>query len=181
MHCRRSAELGLPTSQMLALFNKAIRKMGAALRAVEEASVGAALPGQGAADAAGSALRPMAGLSLGEELDAGAAESLRALRKEQERKQAEWLQEVEGGDELARYAVRGSDADWEAALGGAGGATGGRAPGHVSLKSDAPAKGKAKRPDEAHGLASGLEGVGEGRAKKHKKDGGKSPKRRKSF
>ena len=53
-----------------------------------------------------------------------------AREQQQARKQAEWLDGDDG--ELAQYAIKGSDADWDAALGGkplAGGA-----PRHVSLQ-----------------------------------------------
>lgn len=159
-----ASELGLPGSQLLALFNKAIRRILAAIRQVEEASEGATLPLQEDVDAAGSAFKPMSE-RLSDELDAGAKESLEAMRREQARKQAAWLSEVEGGSELARYAVKGSDADWAAALGSAG-----AAPGHVSLRASADGA-DAKSPKDKKE---------DKKAKRKDGDGGKSPKRRKS-
>ncbi|KOO25261.1 n-acetyltransferase 10 [Chrysochromulina tobinii] len=121
-----AAELGLPASQLLALFNKAVRRMVSTLRAVEEAAEGASLPDAALADAAGSALRPMK-TKLSDEMDAGAAASLRALQAEQAQRQAAWLKDE--GKELSRYAIKGSEAEWAAALGGAG------VPRSVSVKS----------------------------------------------
>ena len=143
--------------------------MLAALRQVEEASEGASIPGQEAADAAGSAFVPMSD-GLAEELDKGAADSLKAMRREQERKQAAWLSEVEGGTKLGRYAVKGSDADWAAALGGSA-----AAPGHVSMRSGA-GTGTGAGTD----AASPKDKKEAKKAKRKEGDGGKSPKRRKS-
>ena len=60
-------------------------------------------------------------------MDAGAAASLRALQAEQAQRQAAWLKDE--GKELSRYAIKGSEAEWAAALGGAG------VPRSVSVKS----------------------------------------------
>jgi len=148
-----SSELTLPASQLLALFNKAVRRIVGTLKKVVEAREAAQLPhtADDAAKAA-SALRPLKASSLDAELDAGAAASLRQLQDEQARKQAEWL---DGDSELAKYSIKGSDAEWDAALGGGGGG----ARKHVSLKrasgaeaAAAPAAGKKKKRDaEQHG------------------------------
>ena len=138
----------------------------------------ASLPAQEEADAAGSALQPMDGPRLRDELDAGARESLAQMRDEQARKQAEWLGEMGGGGELARYAIKGSDAEWDAALGGGGAA--GAPPGHVSLKSHkASASGAAGGADGK----SPKHGLKDGKQRKHKdggEHGGGAKKRRKS-
>ena len=133
-------ELGLPASQLLALFNKAMRKIVGMLRAVVERREAASLPHTAAdADAAGSGLRPLVGdRGLESELDEGAKASLRKLQEDVAQKQATWVDGVEGGDELARYAIKGSDADWEAALNGGGR---GGLKSHVSLPASARSSG----------------------------------------
>ena len=147
-------ELGLPGSQILALFNKAVRKMVGTLRKIVEDAESTTLPHTSEdAAAAGVALKPLAGGSLDAELDAGAAASLQKLQDDQARKQAEWL---DADGELSRYAIKGSDADWDAALNASKGGLK-----HVSLK-------------------RAVDDNGGGSAKKKKKDGGDGGKRRKS-
>jgi N-acetyltransferase 10 len=150
------AELSLPASQLLALFNKAVRRIVGTLKKVVEDAEAATLPHTAAdADAAASALRPLqaADGGLDDELGKGAAASLHALQEEQKRKQAEWL---DGDSELARYAIKGSDADWDAALGGDG------KPQNVSLK-----------------RAAGAGDAGKKKKRDGPQSGGKSDKRRK--
>ena len=142
-------ELGLPSSQVTALFNKAVRRMVGTLRKVVEDTEAATLPHSSAdARAAGDALRPLEGGGLDAELDAGAAASLKQLQDDQARKQAAWLDGDEG--ELAQYAIKGSDADWDAAL------ASGKAPKHVSVKRAAgDANGKKKKRESAGSDGSG--------------------------
>jgi len=143
-----SVELGLPPSQMLALFNKSVRRIVTTLRAVEESAEGATLPDAARADAAGSAFRPVA-TRLSEEMDTGAAASLRQLEEAQKAKQAAWLQQVDEGG-LAQYAIKGSEAEWAAALGGAG------VPASVSVKNPSKAAngGKGGKSKERAGKPS---------------------------
>lgn len=68
------AELGLPASQVLALFSKAMRKLYAHLRAAKEAAVERTLPKVSAAAAAGARLVAGAGdVGMDAELEAAAA------------------------------------------------------------------------------------------------------------
>ena len=168
-----AAALDLPASQLLALFNKAVRKMVGVLRALQEATEGEALPRQQEADAAGSSLVAV-DEPLAAELDRGAARSLKTLAAEQAQKQAAWLSEVEDGSELARYAIKGSEEEWQAALGDG---KVGAAPGHVSLQS-------SKAPDGAKHKKSGGEAKKGKRSHDAERGGGgsshRSPKRRKS-
>ena len=153
-------ELGLPSSQILSLFNKAVRRMVNALRKVVEDKEAESLPHTADdAAAAGSSMKALAGGSLDKELDAGAAQSLQELQEDQARKQAAWL---DGDSELAKYAIKGSDAEWDKALKGGGGA----ALKHVSLKrkDKAGEGGEKKKKREREG---GDEG---GKPKKDKKD-----------
>lgn len=138
-------ELGLPASQMLALFNKAMRRMVAALRAVQEAEEAESLPAAGAAGAASKHLTPLAGGGLAAELDAGAKASLKKLESEQASKQQAWLDE---GDGLSEYVVKGTDAEWDAAL------TPGAIPKHVSVKGTAEPRSGGKSSGKASGKKS---------------------------
>jgi N-acetyltransferase 10 len=110
------AALGLPASQVLALFNKAMRRLLACLNVAEEARAAAALPAApppGAAAAAGARLQPHP-VGLDDDLADGAA----AVAREQQRQLLQAL-------DVRRYAITGDDADWGAALAGrAAGATG---------------------------------------------------------
>ena len=171
-----ATELSLPASQLLALFNKAVRKLVSTLRGVVEAKEAESLPHTAAdAEAAAGALRPLEGESRGgldAELERGAAASLRKLEADTAAKQQAWLDEVgDGGGELARYTIQGTDDEWTAALGGAA------PPKHVSLKG-------ARSPADEKKLDAPSSGGGGGSDKKKKKkgdgDGGRAAKRRKS-
>ncbi|GLC38597.1 hypothetical protein PLESTB_000450900 [Pleodorina starrii] len=101
--------LGLPSNQLLALFNKAMRKVYGCLRAAKEAAVARTLP----------AVRPVPELaphevSLDEDLDEAAAAERAKLRDKYLRP-----------DDLAQFAIRGGDEELQAALGGKAPAAGG--------------------------------------------------------
>lgn len=156
------AALGLPANQVLALFNKAVKKLHAHLRAAKEAAVARALPKPSAAAAAARAL-PLggaAGEGLDEELEAAAAEVQARLRAQFD------------PAELAQYAVKGADEDFARALGGAAPGSGGI----VQVKSAATPGGGgggkkgASTPDAS--LYKRQQGGGSG--KKHKTPGGGS-------
>mmetsp|Transcript_23934 Transcript_23934/g.50785 ORF Transcript_23934/g.50785 Transcript_23934/m.50785 type:complete len:1044 (-) Transcript_23934:478-3609(-) len=123
------AELGLPASQLLALYNKAMRRLVASLRAVLDDEAGRSLPQVMDAEAATAHMTPIND-NLRDELDDGAKESLRALKEQAAQKQQAWLSNE---SELARYSIKGSDADWQSALGSA---KGGITPKEVSVKGE---------------------------------------------
>ena len=104
-------ELGLPTSQVLALFNKAMRRLHACLHTSEEARAKASLPQPSAA--AVTAVERLAPhpVSMDDTLREGAST---VLRQQQEA----LLRSLN----VEQYAIRGEEGDWEAALGGADGA-----------------------------------------------------------
>ena len=120
------AELGLPVAQLLALFNKTVRKLVAALTTTLEEAEGATLPPPAADDGVRRRWAAAALASLEDELDAGASASLAALQEKPQQQQRDWIAD---GD-LAKYAIQGTDADWEAAL--AGGTRDGAPPRTVS-------------------------------------------------
>ncbi|PNW85567.1 hypothetical protein CHLRE_03g192850v5 [Chlamydomonas reinhardtii] len=103
--------LGLPSNQVLALFNKAMRKIYGCLRASKEAAVARTLPA--VKPLAPGALTPHA-VSLDQDLDE-AAEAERAKLRER------YLQP----EDLAAFAIRGGEDDFASALGGKAPAAGG--------------------------------------------------------
>ncbi|GIL51445.1 hypothetical protein Vafri_7426 [Volvox africanus] len=126
--------LGLPSNQLLALFNKAMRKVYGCLRAAKEAAVARTLP----------AVRQIPELgphevALDDDLDEAAAAERAKLRDRYLRP-----------EDLAQFAIRGGDEDITAALGGkapaAGGLVsikGGEGEGDDRAKADSGAGGKA--------------------------------------
>ncbi|KAH9192789.1 hypothetical protein AeNC1_005236 [Aphanomyces euteiches] len=96
-----TSELNVPSNQVLALFNKSIRKFSTAFQSVLEAEVAATMevPKQVAA------MAPTVE-SLEEDLADGKDQALKKL------KQKELLETLN----LDKYAVRGNDEDWAAAL-----------------------------------------------------------------
>lgn len=101
-------DLGLPSSQILALFNKAMRRLHSCLNAAEEARAKASLP-QPSDRARDAAQRLAAGgphpVALDDTLRDGAAE---VLRQQQEA----LLKSLN----VEQYAIRGDDVDWDAQL-----------------------------------------------------------------
>ena len=151
--------LNLPSSQVLALFNKAMRRLHACLRASEEARVRAALP----EPAPAPDMQPLA-IGVDEDLEEGAARVNAAMREQQ----AALL----GTLDMERYAIKGQDSEWDAALRGKG------VPktGFLSVKRGAAGEG-AEAEAEAEAPRS------EKKQKKHKeRDGerGSEKKRRES-
>ena len=124
-----ASALGLPPPQALALFNKAVRRLHAHLRACAAAAVGGDLPSAAVAAAAGAALAPAPGdLSIDAELDAAAAAAAA-------RAAAALTAELEGED-MDKYAVEGD-------VGALGGSVP-RAGALVSVPSDSRPKPKKK-------------------------------------
>uniref|UniRef100_A0A7S3EV76 Possible tRNA binding domain-containing protein n=2 Tax=Haptolina ericina TaxID=156174 RepID=A0A7S3EV76_9EUKA len=109
---RLEAELGLPASQILALYNKSMRKMIAALRSVQEEEAAAELPSETAASEATLRMTPLQE-DLADELIEGAAKATQQMREAHMRKQQAWLAD---SADLQRYTIRGTDSEWEAML-----------------------------------------------------------------
>jgi len=121
-------ELGLPVSQLLALFNKIVRKLVTALQAEHEKAEAVNLPGPTAAKDATSHMTPLQ-TKLSGELATGAAESLKKMKSELTQKQQAWLE-----DGLLRdYEIRGSEEDWQMAIGNQSGEM---PPTSVNVKTD---------------------------------------------
>jgi len=94
-------DLGLPANQILALFNKIIRKFSSRLRQNEESLVAEEL-GEAELEESGDLNAPLR-KTLNEDLEEGATEA----RKKH-------------GDLLAQYSVAGNDKEWERAVGSGG-------------------------------------------------------------
>jgi hypothetical protein len=124
-------EVQLPPHQVLALFNKAMRRLSGALQAIQEAEVEREMEASRRLTiaAAGSkvslARAPEAEgghaslpVRLEEEMEAGAKESLAEMgmkrRRDETQAQAQALRGLDM--ELMQYAVKGSAEDWEAVL-----------------------------------------------------------------
>ena len=108
-----SSELELPASQLLALFNRSIRKISTLLKSILEGSIAENLD----LIESTKVVKQKKGLpSLGDELNE-AAEQVDKKEKE-----------VFAHQNLSQYAIKGSDEDWTSAL------NGGKQTGMVSLK-----------------------------------------------
>ncbi|TMW60405.1 hypothetical protein Poli38472_000447 [Pythium oligandrum] len=128
-------ELGVPSNQLLALFNKAIRKFLSQIETVLGKQIEAEEKQKSskiARVAAASKNMAPTEQTLEEELHEGASEAKKKI-------QQELLQNLD----LMKYAVRGDDDAWEDALAGA------NSKGVVQVKSDRPKKSKARADDAA--------------------------------
>ena len=101
------ASLDLPSSQVLALFSKAVRRLHQQLRAAKEAEVGRELP---------KAARHVTMVPHEDDLDAELDEGARAV--------SEAMKEAIRPEELNLYAIRSGADDFEAAAAAAGGGGG---------------------------------------------------------
>ena len=111
--------LGLPAPQVLALFNKTIRKLHSLLKAGREHAIAAGLPPAGGASAlAGKRLREAVAGDLEEELAAGAAAQQQSAEVAAA---AAAARELLRPEMLGRYEIQGGDADWDDALTRGGG------------------------------------------------------------
>ena len=113
-----ASELGLPINQVLAMFNKAVRKMSLSFRGLLAEEEGRGLLGGDAvarAESTGRRMRDVAGRTLDEDAAEGAADAMRAL----ERAGTRMTPEI-ADPEIMRYALRGTDEEWAEALGGRG-------------------------------------------------------------
>jgi N-acetyltransferase 10 len=159
------AELKLPSQQVLALFNKTIRKITTAIRALqtaaEEASLTKDIAAKQKADRESSAGSSSSRQGMGS-LDKELAASGDKVSKELKRKQQELLSSID----LQQYAVGGTDADWEGALDSSGPKA------NVSLKKkdQGPAEPKKGGGKDKGGGGGGDKGQkGDSAGHKHKK------------
>jgi N-acetyltransferase 10 len=122
-----TAELGLPINQVLAMFNKAVKKMSLAFHnlLVEEESRGL-LGGDALKNAESKAqkIRDVVGQTLEEDAAEGAAEVMEALTKGQVLNSGvtgtRMAPEI-SDPEIMKFALKGTDDEWAAALKDKGG------------------------------------------------------------
>jgi N-acetyltransferase 10 len=139
-------DLGLPASQILALFSKSIRKLHAHLHAGKQAQIARKLPARKELKATTSLLKPYA-VGVDEDLEEGAAE----IQKEYENYKAQALSEKELGN-LEQYAIKGTAEDVAMAATGAELTPGGLISVKVSSKDTKEKKKKGrKQRDETAG------------------------------
>lgn len=109
-----SEELGLPTNQVLAMFNKAIRKLSIALNGIaleqEKADI---LKNQEKAAGTTERLRDVSRQTLEEDLSDGVDEAMDALNASNN-----LPPEISQDRELMQYAIKGSTKQWQKALEG---------------------------------------------------------------
>eukprot|EP00887_Chlorella_sp_A99_P003429 scaffold7.g3429.t1 len=154
------AALDLPASQVLALFNKAVRRLHGHLRAAKEAEVERSLP-RPLERTRLAALAPHEA-NLDEELDAAA----QAIKQQ--------MQQALRPEELAQFAVAGQDADFEAAVGGAEL----RAGGVVSVRAAGGGAKAGKDAGRKRKEGGGGGGTANGRQKKGGGGSGGKPKKK---
>ena len=109
-----TADLKLPGNQVLAMFNKSIRKISLALNAVVEEKEKQAMLGgkkREAAEAAADRMKDVAEKTLDEDAEDAAKEAMETLNSSNN-----LPPEIAEDEELMQYAVKGSDAQWSRAL-----------------------------------------------------------------
>jgi|UPI000581B053 N-acetyltransferase 10 len=109
-------ELGLPTNQVLAMFNKAVRKMSIALNSVvEEKEKESLLTGEKRSRIEESAeqMRHVSRQTLDEDAEQAGQEAIATLRANE---MANHLPELAHDTEMLKYVVKGSDKQWEKVL-----------------------------------------------------------------
>lgn len=138
-------ELGIQASQVLALFNKVVRKISSYLREIEENAIAEGI-GPENADAAAAKMLPKASLTktLDEELTEG---------KEGEDSKNDKAQEGRNSGGVERYKVGGTEVEWKEALSKT--SNGESAPGVVSIKSKKRKPEKPRKDSEVSSASKG--------------------------
>jgi len=133
-----TSELGLPSNQILAMFNKAVRKISMALNAIVEEDEKARMARSGgkqrrkAHEAVEHKMDDVVHQTLQEDLKEGATSTMRKLSKI-----------ISKDPEIMQYAIKGSNDQWSEALQDRKDAKDGM----VSIKSVRPAKRKLREED----------------------------------
>ena len=134
-------ELGLPANQILAMFNKAIRKLSISLNEVIEKNERSKLlsgEDRSNAERKASKMKDVAHQTLDEDAVEGAKDAMEALQSGS--MTSNLPQEIAGDHDIMKYAIKGSNEDWEEALKGKEGTIDGQ--GIVQVKGKSK---KAKR------------------------------------
>lgn len=105
-----SMEVQLPPHQVLALFNKAVRRLSGCLQAIQEADIEAEMASSSLAEREAAAKDHHVSLPirLEEEMEMGAKQSLAQMKSQQE--------EVLKNLDVMKYAVKGTAEDWQEVL-----------------------------------------------------------------
>lgn len=109
------AELGLPSNQVLAMFNKAVRKLSVALNGiVEEDEKARLLSGTGRMEAERQAqkMRDVSRQTLEEDAEEGAKTAMAQLNSQT----SSLPPEIMHDEEIMQYSVKGTDEEWSSAL-----------------------------------------------------------------
>ena len=141
-----ASELGLPVNQVLAMFNKAVKKMSLSFHALLAEEEGRKLLGGDAvakAESTARRMRDVSGRTLDEDAAEGAADAMKAL----ERAGTRMTPEI-ADPEIMRYALKGTDEEWAEALRGSGGKNVADEGGTVQVRTVAKAK-KRKAADNS--------------------------------
>jgi len=155
-------ELDLPATQLLGLFNRAIRKILDFMNKVFESAIGNMLHNVDA-DEKTSSMLPVA-QSLSRELDKAAKE----LKKKQEAE----LQRLKD-DDLSQFVIKGNDETWTNVLASSKITTGGS----ISIKSGEKRIGEGSNSDKKKRKSEGDDGKTFGKGWKNKSSGTKKFKR----
>lgn len=111
--------LGLPSNQVLAMFNKAIRKLSMTLNEIVEQDEKRKMLGGTARIEAEKTVEKMKNVSrqtLEEDAEEGAKDAMKTLKSNVDL--SNLPAEVAGDGDLIKYVIKGSDADWAEALDG---------------------------------------------------------------
>jgi len=114
-----TAQLGLPANQVLAMFNKGIRKVSIALNGIVEEEEKSKLLGGEArqkAEKAAEKLKDVSLQTLEEDTQEGAKNAMSKLRDDA--KASQLPSAITDNSDLMKFAIKGTDADWERALEG---------------------------------------------------------------
>lgn len=113
-----TSELNLPSNQVLAMFNKAVRKVSLALNTILEEEEQAALLGgkdRQKAEKAADRMRNVAEQTLDEDTAEAAQVAMSKMNKDSS---SSLPREIARDDDIMQYAVKGSDEQWSKVLNG---------------------------------------------------------------
>ena len=108
-------EIGLPSNQVLAMFNKAVRKMSIALNTIVEENESAALLGgdkRAKAEQVADQMRDVSRQTLDEDAKDGAKTAMTKLNASNRTLPPE----IAGDSDIMQYAIKGSEEQWSKAL-----------------------------------------------------------------
>ena len=114
-----TSELGLPLNQVLAMFNKAVRKISIALNSIVEENEKKNMLGgekRRKVEAAAAKMRDVAPQTLEDDAAEAATAAMRSLTSASEDGQVPSRRLANGDNDVMQYAIKGSEQEWSAAL-----------------------------------------------------------------